>query len=101
MLHFAGVFGTLEHHVFEQMRETAAAARLESEANLIVNANGDKWRGMVGRDDDSQAIGEFCVLDRNVQFLQRLPPLDFLSACFSCFGATAELLERTLPASRR
>jgi len=60
------------------MRETAAAARLEAEADLIVNADGDKGRGMVGRDDDSQAVGEFRVLDRNMQLLQLLPPVDFL-----------------------
>ncbi len=99
MFHLAGVFGTLEHHVFKKMRETAAAARLEAEADLIVNADGDEGRGMVGRDDDSQAVGEFCVLDRNMQLLQLLPPVDFLSARFNCFDATAEFFDRTRLAS--
>ena len=65
------------------------AAWLEAEADLIVNADGDEGRGMVGRDDDSQAVGEFRVLDWNMQFLQLLPPRNFLNARFICFDATA------------
>ena len=83
MLHFPGVFGALEHHVFEKMRETAASARLETKADLIVNADGDDGRGMIGRRNDAQAVGEFGVLDRNMQFLQLFPPVDFFNARFN------------------
>ena len=101
VFHLAGVFRALEHHVLKKVRKTAAAARLKAEADLIVNADGDERRGMVGRDDDSQAVGEFCVLDRNMQLLQLLPPVDFLSARFNCFDA-AEFFDRTrLPSSAR
>ena len=67
MFHFAGVLGALEHHVLEKMREAAAAARFEAEADLIIDADRDYGRGMVGRDDDAQAIGERGVFDWNVE----------------------------------
>ena len=66
MLHLAGVFRALEHHVLEEMREAAAAARLEAEADLIIDADRDDRRGMVRGDDHAEAIGERGVFDRDV-----------------------------------
>ena len=80
MLHLSGIFRALEHHVLEQMRETAAAARLKTKADLIIDADGDDGRGTVRRCDHAQAVRERGVLDGNVKLLrcwiQRLPPRD-------------------------
>jgi hypothetical protein len=38
---------------------------------------------MIGRRDDAQAVGELGVLDRNMQFLQLLPPLIFFNTLFN------------------
>ena len=77
---FAGVFGALKHHVLEKMREAAAAVGLETKTNLIIDADGDERRGMVGRRDHAQAVGERCVFDGNVQLLQIGSP--FVAANF-------------------
>ena len=57
MLHLRGVGGALEHHVLEEVREAAAALRLEAKADFIVDADGDDRRGGVGSDDDFQSVG--------------------------------------------
>ena len=96
MLHLAGVFRALEHHVLEEVREAAAAVRLEAKADLIIDADGDEGRGTVGRRDDAQAVGERGVLDGNVQMLWRwIQRLSSERNCqfanvprFRCRGAT-------------
>jgi hypothetical protein len=65
------------------MRETATPARLEPKTDLIVNADGDDGRGMIGRRNDAQAVGELGVLDWNMKFLQLFPPVDFFNALFN------------------
>ena len=57
MLHLGRVGGALEHHVLEEVREAAAALRLEAKADFIVDADGDDRRGGVGSDDDFQSVG--------------------------------------------
>ena len=49
VLHLAGVFRALEHHVFEQMREAAATARLQAKTDPVIDADGDEWSGAIGR----------------------------------------------------
>src|SRR5260370_41678546 len=58
VLHLGGVGGTLKHHVLEEMRETAAALRLEAKANFVVDADGNDRSGGVGRDDYLQSVRE-------------------------------------------
>jgi len=48
----------LKHHVLEEMREAAAALRLEAETNLVVDADGDDWRGGVGCNNYLEPICE-------------------------------------------
>ncbi len=67
MLHFGCVFGALEHHVFEKMSETAAALRLQAEADFVVDADGDDGRGRIWCDDHAQPIFQSGVLDGNLQ----------------------------------
>jgi hypothetical protein len=38
---------------------------------------------MIWRHHNSQAVGERGVLDRNMQFLQLFPPLDFCNTRFN------------------
>jgi hypothetical protein len=38
---------------------------------------------MIGRDHNAQPVGERGVLDRNMQFLQLFPPVDFFNARFN------------------
>ena len=67
MLHFRRVFRALEHHVFEQMSEAAAALGLQAEADFVVYADGDDGRGRVRRDDHAQPIFQSGVLDGNFE----------------------------------
>jgi hypothetical protein len=53
--------------VFEKMSETAAALRLQAEADFVVGPDGDDGRGRVRRDDYAQAIFQSRVLDGNVE----------------------------------
>ena len=69
VLHLSGVFGALEHHVLEEVRESAAAVRFEAKTDLIIDADGDEGRGTVRRGNHAQAVGERGVLDGNVQML--------------------------------
>ena len=71
VLHLPGVLRALEHHVLEKVREAAAAVRLEAKTNLVIDADGDEWRGTVGRRHHAQAVGERRVLDGNVKSLRR------------------------------
>lgn len=66
VLHFSGVFGALEHHVFKKMSEAAATVRFEAEADLIIDADGGDGRGMVGRNDDAKTVRERFGFDGNV-----------------------------------
>ena len=70
MLHFAGVFGALKHHVLEEMGEAGAATWLEAKADLIINADGGDGRGAVGRDDDAKAVGEGFAIDGDLKSFQ-------------------------------
>ena len=72
MFHFAGVGGTLKHHVLEEVGEAAAPSRLKAETDLIVDADGDDWGAPIGRCDHSQSVGEGGVFDGDVQLLRRL-----------------------------
>ena len=38
VLHFGGIRGTLEHHMFEEMCEAAAAPRLKPETDFVIHA---------------------------------------------------------------
>ncbi len=74
VFHFAGVGRALEHHVLEKMGETAAAERLQTKTDLVIDADGDDRRGTVGRNDHAQTIGQRGVLDGNMKVLH----FDFL-----------------------
>src|ERR1700683_3650396 len=80
------------------MRESAAAVRLQSKANLIIDTDGDERRGTVRRCDHAQAVGKRGVLNRNVKTLQRyvqlVPPLEFASARLSLPISVAGCFER-------
>ena len=71
--HFSGVLGALKHHVLEQVREAAAAARLEAKSDVVVDADGDDRSGAVRRDHHAQAVCESRALDWNVQWRQGVP----------------------------
>src|SRR5579875_92801 len=70
VFHFPGVLGALKHHVLEEMGEATASARLEAKADLIIDAHGGDGRGMVGRNDDAQAICERFGEDGNLGMRQ-------------------------------
>ena len=57
VLHFGGICGTLEHHVFEQVCEAAAPLWFETEADFVVHAHGDDRRRGVRRNDHVQTVG--------------------------------------------
>ncbi len=59
------VFRALEHQVFEQVRETAAAERLVLGSDVVPDVDGDDRRLTVGMHDHTQAIrqGEFLIGD--------------------------------------
>jgi len=63
VLHLGSVGGALEHHVLEEMREAAAALRLEAEADFIVDAYGDHGGGGVWRNNYFESIRECGRLD--------------------------------------
>ena len=67
VLHLGRVFGSLEHHVLEKMREAAAPLRLQAESDLVIDADGDNRRGRVRRDHHAQAVFQRGVLDGNLQ----------------------------------
>jgi hypothetical protein len=52
--------------VLEEVGEAAASAGLETEAYLVVDADGDDWGAAVGGSDYSQTVGEGGVLDWDV-----------------------------------
>ena len=52
VLHLGRIGGTLKHHVLEQVRETAAALRLEAKSDFVVHSDGDDRSGGIWRDDD-------------------------------------------------
>src|SRR6266404_3058135 len=58
VLHLGSVGGALEHHVLEEMREAAAALRLETETNFIVDAYGDDGGSRVWRNNYFESIGK-------------------------------------------
>src|SRR5258707_10267804 len=63
VLHLGSVGRALEHHVLEEMREAAAALRLEAEADFIVDAYGDHGGGGVWRNNYFESIRECGRLD--------------------------------------
>ena len=71
--HLAGVGRALKHHVLEQVRETAAAARLDAKSDVVIDAHGGHRRRAVRRNDHAQAVGQRHALDRNVQLCQGVP----------------------------
>ena len=71
--HFAGVGRALKHHVLEQVRETAAAARLDAKTDVVVDAHRGHRRRVVRRNDHAQAVGQRHALDWNVQLSQEVP----------------------------
>ena len=57
----AHVFRALEHHVFEQMRETRPALTLIAGAYIVSDDDRVRGRGVILRQDHSQAILEFVL----------------------------------------
>jgi hypothetical protein len=57
--------------MLEKVGEAATAPRLEAKTNLVVNADRNERRGMVGRGDNAQTVCESRVLDRDVELFQR------------------------------
>ena len=56
VLHLGSIRGTLKHHVLEQVREAAAALRLETKTDLVIDADGYHRRGGVRHDDHFQPV---------------------------------------------
>src|SRR5262249_33483178 len=74
VLHLRCNGGALKHHVFEEVREAAAALRFEAETDFIVDTDGDNRRSRIGRDNDLKAVRQFGVFNGNVQLDHALPP---------------------------
>src|SRR5215475_5956044 len=87
VLHLRSIRGALKHHVFEKVGKAAAAARFQTETNLVVDADRNDGRRRVWRDDHFQAVDEGRTLHWNLQSLHACPPvalaLGFLLAAFS------------------
>ena len=49
MRHLPGIGRALKHHVLEQVREAALAARLDAEANVVIDTHSSDRRGTVRR----------------------------------------------------
>ena len=77
VLHLRGIRGTLEHHVFEEMRKPAASLRFEPEANFVVNGHGDHRSRCVRCDHHVQAICQFGAFDSNLESFHEPPPVAF------------------------
>src|SRR5262249_13867242 len=87
--HLAGMFGALKHHVFEEVREAAAAARLQAKSNVVVDTHGHYRRYAVGRNDDAQAVGELVGLDRNLQLSQWVSSSPYSPSIFQSKHSTS------------
>ena len=71
--HLPGVGRALKHHVLEQVGETAAAARLDSKPDVVINAHRGHRRRAVRRNDHAQAVRQRRAFDWNVQLCQEAP----------------------------
>src|SRR5262249_33086272 len=102
VLHFGRVRRALKHHVFEEMREPAAALRLEPKADLIVDANGNDGSCRVRNDDDLKAIGQLGMFHRYVQSthagLPKALTLDLRAA--EIFSSSASILSGSASSTR-
>ncbi len=63
----------LKHHVLKQMRETAAAARLDAKSDVVVDADRGHRRRAVRRNNHAQAVRQRYAFDGNVQLCQEAP----------------------------
>jgi hypothetical protein len=54
----------LKHHVFEKMREAAAALRLKAETDFVVDAYGDNGGGCVRSNNYFESVAERGRFDR-------------------------------------
>ena len=71
--HLSGVGRALKHHVLEQMREAAAAARLDAKSDIVIDAHRGHRRRAVRRNDHAQAVRQRRAFDWNVQLCQEAP----------------------------
>ena len=101
VFHLAGVFGALEHHMLEKMREAAPSTGLQAKSDLIINADGDDWRGAVRRNHHAEAIDERGVFNWDVQVLHFEFLLEFLKARSSFFRVAAGFFASTRAERRR
>ena len=65
-LHLAEVGRPLEHHVFEEVRESGPVLRLHAKADLVVDRHDDRGRRGVARQHHLQAVGQRVGGDRDV-----------------------------------
>jgi hypothetical protein len=75
VLHLRSVPGALKHHVLKQMREAAAALRLQAKTNFVVDADGDHRRGGVRHDDHLQSVRQRRVFHCDLRSIHPLPPM--------------------------
>ena len=60
------VLRSLEHHVFEQVREARAPGLLVRRSDVVPDVHRDKRQTMVFREDDFQPVGQGVLLERDV-----------------------------------
>ena len=66
-LHLAQVLRTLEHHVFEQVREARAVLRLDAEPDPVIHPDRNRRRAVVRREHHLQPIRQLEIFDRYLE----------------------------------
>ncbi len=65
--HLVRVLGALKHHVLEEVRESAAPARLETKTDVVVHADRSDRGSAIGRDDDAKTVWQRGAFNGNLQ----------------------------------
>jgi hypothetical protein len=68
VLALADVCAALEHHVLEEVREARVLRLLHARAHVVVDLNGDRGRGVVGREHHAQPVVQTLGLHRDGEF---------------------------------
>src|SRR2546430_2955526 len=100
MHHLSGVLGALEHHMLKKMREPAAAARLEPETNVVIDAQSRHRCRAVGRNDHAKSVFKLGRFEGNVELVQRRSLIRKTFSAASCGGqksACAALFDSRQP----
>ena len=70
--HLPQILGALKHHVLEQVGEAGAVLGLDAESDAVIDRGDDRGRGVIGRKDHAQAVGQLVVGDGHGETLWQI-----------------------------